>query len=55
MTHEPFVTTEEAARFLAVKPRTIAALARKGLIPAHQGLLHVPRLLPPWPLSVLAN
>lgn len=33
--NEPFVTPEEAARFLRISPVTIKKMAREGQIPAH--------------------
>jgi len=32
---EPFVTAEEAARFLHISPVTVKKMARKGNLPAH--------------------
>ena len=33
--HEPYVSTEEAANFLRLNPRTVQRCAREGTIPAH--------------------
>ncbi|HEV3037304.1 MAG TPA: helix-turn-helix domain-containing protein [Candidatus Angelobacter sp.] len=33
--YEPFITAEEAARFLGFNPKTIERWARQGLLPAH--------------------
>ena len=32
---EPFVDSEEAGRFLSLRPRRVLELARRGAIPAH--------------------
>jgi excisionase family DNA binding protein len=32
---EPFVTPEEAARFLRISPVTVKKMAREGYLPAH--------------------
>jgi excisionase family DNA binding protein len=32
---EPFVTPEEAARFLSISPVTVKKMAREGYLPAH--------------------
>ena len=35
MTHEPFVSAAEVAKYLSLSSRTVAKLAREGRIPAH--------------------
>ena len=32
---EPYVSAQEAARFISVNPKTLMRLARAGLVPAH--------------------
>jgi hypothetical protein len=34
-TPEPFVDSEEAGRFLSLRPRRVLELARQGILPAH--------------------
>ena len=41
---EPYVSVEKAAQYLDLKPKTLLAQARKGLIPAYPGERALARL-----------